>query len=174
MNRVERDQLALKLAAVFEAVVAEVKANPVFAEKLGAIITGGEGEQSHSGRNRMRKKSPIANPSAAPEQPATAPLQQKAQGKIQDEGHAPFDPLKVHLEAAIINGRESEARAFLTALTAEQLETVVRAQRVPQAKALQKLIQETSGVGSNPESHVIDAILNNVAASVRGRQLAAS
>ncbi|MBI4724856.1 MAG: hypothetical protein HY765_07720 [Rhodomicrobium sp.] len=75
--------------------------------------------------------------------------------------------LRGHIEAALLNGREQEARAFLGKLNSAQLEAVVKAQRLPGAKGLQKTIQE-----ADAES-VVDAILGSAAERVRNRLSAA-
>jgi hypothetical protein len=80
-----------------------------------------------------------------------------------------FDPLECHIEAALLNGREQEARAFLGKLDRVQLEEVVRAQRLPGAKMLQKAILEAPDPAS-----VVDAIVISATEKVRSRYSAAS
>lgn len=79
-----------------------------------------------------------------------------------------FDPLECHIEAAILNGREQEARAFLGKLDRAQLEEVVKVQRLPGAKTLQKTIQEADAASA------VDAIVGSAAERVRNRYSAAN
>ncbi len=96
-----------------------------------------------------------------------------AAAKEKSEGdHAPctaaFDPLECHIEAALLSGREEEARAFLRKLDRTQLEEVVKVQRLPGAKGLQRTINE----GDGPLA--VDAIVGSAAEKVRNRFSAAS
>jgi hypothetical protein len=79
-----------------------------------------------------------------------------------------FDPLECQIEAALMNGREQEARAFLDKLDRVQLGEVVVAQRLLGAKSLQKAIQKLD------RELAVDAILGSAAQKVRSRYSAAS
>ncbi len=134
-------RLLAKLRALFDAIVEEAGANPSFAAKVEAALAD--------------RKEP---------QPNHAP---KGPNETHKMLHNVFDPLECHIEAALLNGREQEARAFLGKLNSAQLEAVVKAQRLPGAKGLQKTIQE-----ADAES-VVDAILGSAAERVRNRLSAA-
>jgi hypothetical protein len=145
----------VKLRAFFDVIAEEAKTNPAFARRVDASLSAA-----------TEPRSPIAP--AARKMSAPTP-------KMKDKGEAhkmlhnvTFDPLECHIEAALLNGREEEARAFLGKLDRVQLEEVVRAQRLPGAKSLQKAIQELD------RSIAVDAIVGSAAEKVRSRHSAAS
>jgi len=138
------------LHALLDAVVEEMQGNPGFALKVEASLSklGGGVRQAE----------------AAPAQAAEA----KEAGKpprLLD--HVTFDPLECHIEASLISGREQEARAFLGKLDRVQLDEVVKVQRLPGAKTLQKTIFEADAAAA------VDAIVGSAAERVRSRLSAA-
>jgi hypothetical protein len=135
-----------RLQALFNAISEEALANPRFAAKIEASFADVFGK-STSGK-------PVPKPLRKPTQKVAEPVT--------------FDPLECHIEAAILHGREQEARAFLGKLDRAQLEEVVRAQRLPGAKGLHKTIHE-----SDPAA-AVDAIVGSAAERVRSRYSAAS
>ena len=74
-----------------------------------------------------------------------------------------FDPLECHIEAALLGGREQEARNFLNKLDRWQLEEVVKAQRLPGTRNLQKAIYE----GDTPSA--VEAIVGSAFERIRSR-----
>jgi len=74
-----------------------------------------------------------------------------------------FDPLECQIEAALISGREQEARDFLGKLNRTQLDEVVKVQRLPGAKGLHKTISEEDATTA------VDAIVGSAAERVRSR-----
>jgi len=159
MTESRAEELEAKLKGLVEAIVQEASGNPVFAKKVEAALSlRPEHADDKSLAARLRQE--IF--SAARTQQASHPMLQNA---AQSQS---FDPLELHLEAAIIGGMEQEARAFLGKLDRAQLEQVVKAQRLPGARALQKAIAE-----AQDPSTAVDAIVGSAAEKVRGRFLAA-
>jgi hypothetical protein len=74
-----------------------------------------------------------------------------------------FDPLECHVEAALLSGREQEVRTFLGKLDRWQLEEVVKAQRLPGTRNLQKAIFE----GDTPSA--VEAIVGSAFERIRSR-----
>jgi hypothetical protein len=74
-----------------------------------------------------------------------------------------FDPLECHVEAALLSGREQEARSFLCKLDRWQLEEVVKAQRLPGSRNLQKAIYE------GDTTSAVEAIVSGAFERIRGR-----
>ena len=139
-----------RLRALFEVIAEEAHSNPAFARKLEAALGGAPEMSSMGGASKLTR-------------PAT---------KEAGAGHAmlhniTFDPLECHIEAALLNGREHEARAFLGKLDRAQLEAVIRAQRLPGAKNLQKTIHEDDPAAA------VDAIVGSAAERLRSRHSAA-
>jgi hypothetical protein len=151
-------RLALKLRALFNVIIEEAGANPRFARKIDAAL-------SQAVQEAIRPEADV--------------LLQARQGTVLSEKktqHDPhpmlhnvtFDPLECHIEAAILNGREQEARAFLGRLDRTQLEEVVKVQRLPGAKNLQKTILEAVDAAS-----AVDAIVGSASEKLRYRYSAA-
>ncbi len=132
------------LHALFQAVAEEARANPSFAGKVEASLANAGAAQ----RNQRQAAVPA---------PADAA---KAHNLL---NQVTFDPLECHIEAALIGGREQEARAFLGKLDHGQLEQVVKAQRLPGAKGLQKAIVE-GGTAT-----AVDAIVGSASERIRSR-----
>jgi hypothetical protein len=153
----EHSAMALvRLRALFDVIAEEARANPAFARKLEASI------DSLSDRNGY--EFPAAR-SAHRAAPASRP-------KEVCDAHPmlhniTFDPLECQIEAALLNGREQEARNFLGKLDRVQLGEVVRAQRLPGAKSLQKRIEEVDAASA------VEAIVGSAAERVRSRYFAA-
>ncbi len=150
MSEDREAKILTRLRALFDTIAEETRANPSFAGKVEASFV---------------------NAGAATRQPLQ---RQSASAAAKDDGKAhtllnnvTFDPLECHIEAALINGREQEARAFLGKLDRGQLEEVVKAQRLPAAKSLQKAILDTDAASA------VDAIVGSAAERVRSRLSAA-
>ena len=138
-----------RLRALFEVIAEEAHSNPVFARKLEAAL-GGALETSIGGTSKL-----------------TTPAAKEAGAGHTMLHHITFDPLECHIEAALLNGREEEARAFLGKLDRAQLEAVIRAQRLPGAKNLRSKIDEDDSAAA------VDAIVGSAAEKVRCRHSAA-
>jgi hypothetical protein len=152
MSESREAKILAGLAALFEAVAEEAIANPSFAGKVEATLAK------------------AAAPSKRTRKPA-APAAPKDSGKMHTHtllDNVTFDPLECHIEAALITGREHEARAFLGKLDRGQLEEVVKAQRLPGAKSLHKAILEADAASA------VDAIVGSAAERVRNRLSAGS
>jgi hypothetical protein len=147
-----------KLRALFAAITEEAAANPAFAAKVEAALALDEPDTINQAPTSKQEKKAAA--------PSAKPKQADAHQMLHN---VTFDPLECHIEAALLNGREQEARAFLGKLDKVQLEEVVKAQRLPGAKMLQKVILETADTAA-----VVDAIVVSAAAKVRNRYSAAS
>jgi hypothetical protein len=132
------------LHALFQAVAEEARANPTFAGKVEATFTNAGAAQ----RSQRQAAAPA---------PADAV---KARNLL---NQVTFDPLECHIEAALMSGQEQEARAFLGKLDHGQLEQVVKAQRLPGAKGLQKAILE-GGTAT-----AVDAIVGSATQRIRSR-----
>jgi hypothetical protein len=143
MSEDRQARILASLHVLFEAIAEEARANAAFAGKVEASLANAAAPSSR-GRN-----------GGAP----------SASNKLLH--NVTFDPLECHIEAALITGREQEARAFLGKLDRAQLEEVVKAQRLPGAKGLQKTIFETDSASA------VDAIVGSAAERVRNRLSAA-
>jgi hypothetical protein len=147
-----------RLRALFQVIAEEAHANPGFARKVEASLT-----------NPVERKEHQAQLSRPARKPAAPAVKAKEKGEAHKMLHnVTFDPLECHIEAALLNGREQEARAFLGKLDQAQLEEVVKAQRLPGAKSLQKTIHEAD------RALAVDAIVGSAAERVRSRYSAAS
>jgi hypothetical protein len=141
-----------RLRALFEAIAEEAHANPLFAKKVEASLASAAERARRDGAAAPRKLStPVAPP------------------KDISEAHTmlhniTFDPLECQIEAALLSGREQEARAFLGKLDRVQLGAVVTAQRLPGARGLQKAIQDATD-----PAFAVDAIVGSAAERVRSR-----
>jgi hypothetical protein len=132
------------LRALFEAIAVEARDNPGFAGKVEATL-------AQAGTSPARS---LLGPAALAKERA------KPHSLLH---HVTFDPLECLIEAALINGREQEARAFLGKLDQAQLEEVVRAQRLPGAKSLRQKIAEAGTAAA------VEAIVGSAAERVRSR-----
>lgn len=101
----------------------------------------------------------------APPPPPAAPAQAaKDANKANKMLHnISFDPLECHIEGALLSGREQEAREFLRKLDRWQLEEVVKAQRLPGTRNLQKAIYE------GDTASAVDAIVGSAFERIRSR-----
>ena len=151
MNKTRQAKVRARLRALFDVVAAEARVNLAFAAKLEACL-----DQAGAVAAPERTSAPAAAMTQDSGKPATLLR------------HVTFDPLEIHIEAAILSGREHEARDFLGKLDRLQLDEVVRAQRLPGAKDLQKTIVEEDVAAA------VDAIVGSAAGRVRGRLSAAS
>ncbi|MFZ0571484.1 MAG: hypothetical protein WA384_07270 [Rhodomicrobium sp.] len=143
MSEERQARILASLRELFEAIAAEARGNPSFAGKVEASLANAAEKADH-GRTS----------------PAPA-----ASNKLLH--NITFDPLECHIEAALVTGREQEARAFLGKLDRGQLEQVVKAQRLPAAKNLHKTILEADTASA------VDAIVGSAAERVRNRLSAA-
>ncbi len=143
MSEDRQARILASLRKLFEAIAEEARGNPSFAGKVEASLAAAA-ETANRG----------------PRVPAPAPSNKLLH-------NVTFDPLECHIEAALLTGREHEARAFLGKLDRRQLEEVVKAQRLPAAKNLQKTILEADAASA------VDAIVGSAAERVRNRLSAA-
>jgi hypothetical protein len=150
MSENREAKLLARLRALFEAVAEEVRANPTFAAKAEASL-------AHAEAALAAQRWPIGTqPKPAEDSKSHTILQ-----------NVTFDPLEIHIEAALISGREREARDFLGKLNRAQLDEVVKAQRLPGAKGLHKTIFEADAASA------VDAIVGSATERVRSRFSAA-
>jgi hypothetical protein len=156
MNESGKEKLRVQLRAFFEAIMEEADANLGFARKLAHALAG-EGTEDAAADTAPQSGKKNKPAIAKPVSPAPPPASQS------------FDPLELHLEAALISGQEAEARAFLERLDRAQLEEVVKAQRLPGGKNLQRLIREATD-----SACAVNAIVDSAAERVRSRYSAAS
>ncbi len=112
-----------RLRALFEVIAAEAQANPGFARRVDASLEGAQ---------KATEIRVVSSRSVA------APVAKDACDAHPMLHNITFDPLECQIEAALLNGREQEARNFLGKLDRVQLEAVVKAQRLPGAKSLQR------------------------------------
>jgi hypothetical protein len=150
MNEDRSGRLLQALSTLLEVIAQEASTNPAFARKVEAAFKLAD----HALRPQRRQE-------AAPQSSAEFG---KGQTLLQN---VTFDPLECHLEAALLGGREQEARAFLGKLDRSQLEEVVKAQRLPGAKSLHKTILEGDAASA------VDAIVGSAEERVRSRISAA-
>ncbi len=153
MNDDRQAGILAALRDLFDAIAEEVRSNPSFAGKVQASLA-----------NAAEKLSPPRNTAvtvAAPPAPAGTP---KDSGKAHKLLHnISFDPLECHIEAALLGGREQEARSFLAKLDRWQLEEVVKAQRLPGTRNLQKAIFE------GDTASAVEAIVGSAFERIRSR-----
>ena len=145
-----------RLRALFDAIAAEAHANPPFARKVETSLA-----------NALEPRLYEVPAAAAARKPLAAGKPKEA-GETHPMLHnITFDPLECQLEAALLNGREQEARAFLGKLDRGQLEAVVKAQRLPGARGLQKKIE------GDDQASAVEAIVGSATERVRSRFSAA-
>lgn len=150
-------KLLKRLDALVRVIAAEARVNPQFAARVEAAL------------GSLMTALAAAKTGVLPSRPKAGAKPVPKAGEANELLHAvTFDPLECHLEAALMGGREEEARAFLGKLNRAQLEEVVVAQRLPGAKTLRKVIQE------GEEATAVDAIVGSAAERVRNRFSAAS
>ncbi len=145
-------RVATRLRALFDVIGEEARANPLFARKIEASLESAAACDFLAARS-ARGPVPVARPKEIAE---AHPMLH----------NITFDPLECQIEAALLNGREQEARNFLGKLDRVQLEAVVKAQRLPGAKSLQRKIQEDA-------VSAVEAIVGSAAERVRSRYSAA-
>ena len=151
MNEDRQARILAALRELFDAIAEEVRSNPSFAGKVQASLANAAGV--------MNPPRNLPVPVAAP--PAAAA---KDSGKANKLLHnITFDPLECHIEAALLGGREQEARVFLSKLDRWQLEEVVKAQRLPGTKNLQKAIFEGDSASA------VEAIVGSAFERIRSR-----
>jgi hypothetical protein len=121
----------------------------------------GQGSLSPGVMNVLRN---FPTPSAPPP-PPPAPVQAaKDANKANKMLHnISFDPLECHIEGALLSGHEQEARSFLAKLDRWQLEEVIKAQRLPGTRNLQKAIYE------GDTATAVDAIVGSAFERIRSR-----
>ncbi len=146
------DRVLARLRALFDVIAGEAHANPSFARKVEASLASAN--EAHGARGARKPSGAAARP------------------KEICEGHTmlhniTFDPLECQIEAALLSGREQEARAFLGKLDRAQLGEVVKAQRLPGARNLHRTIQESDS------AFAVEAIVGSAAERVRSRYSAA-
>lgn len=146
MSEIREAKLLTRLRALLEAVAEEARINPSFAAKAEASLALVEAalEAAHW-----------------PSRPLPMPADGGKSHTILK--NVTFDPLECQIEAALIGGREQEARDFLGKLNRTQLDEVVKTQRLPGAKGLHKTISEEDAAAA------IDAIVGSAAERVRSR-----
>jgi hypothetical protein len=145
-----------RLRALFDVIATEARANPAFARKLDASLQNRSDQTPH--------EFPAATSARRAPSPARPIEAVNAHPMLHN---ITFDPLECQIEAALMNGREQEARNFLGRLDRAQLEQVVKAQRLPGAKSLQRRIQEADAASA------VEAIVGSAAERVRSRYSAA-
>jgi hypothetical protein len=150
MNGKHESTLLTRLRALIGAVAEEARVNPAFAAKAEASLAQAEAAL------KVPPRAGGPEPKLAEDSKSHTILQ-----------NVTFDPLECQIEAALIGGREQEARDFLSKLNRTQLEEVVKVQRLPGAKSLHKTIFEEDG------SSAVDAIVGSAAERVRSRFSAA-
>jgi hypothetical protein len=175
MNDDRQARILAALRDLFEAIAVEVRSNPSVAGKVQAALTGAPAAppvpppqsamnalRGASSAAQARPVSPVlaAIPATMPLPPAAGPKDAKANSLLQN---VTFDPLECHIEAALLSGREQEARLFLSKLDRWQLEEVVKAQRLPGTRNLQKAIFE------GDTASAVDAIMSSAFERIRSR-----
>jgi hypothetical protein len=143
-------KLLTRLRALLDAVAQEARVNPAFAARAEASLALAEAAI------------------AAPQWPS-APRPKPADGGKSHTilQNVTFDPLECHIEAALISGREQEARDFLGKLDRAQLDEVVKVQRLPGSRGLLQTIADKDAATA------VDAIVGSAAERVRSRFSAA-
>jgi hypothetical protein len=188
MSDDRQTKILAALRDLFDAIAQEVRANPSFAGKIQASLanaaglakaTGAAGLAAQTlGAQTLPSPPPVTlNPgvmsvlrnlpaSPPPPPPALPAAYQAAKDAAKANTllqNISFDPLECHIEAALLGGREQEARSFLSKLDRWQLEEVVKAQRLPGTRNLQKAIYE----GDTPSA--VEAIVGSAFERIRSR-----
>jgi hypothetical protein len=149
-------RIATRLRALLDVVFEEARANPSFARKIEASLEGAAAKKGCEFPAARSARGPVLVP------------RPKEIGEAHPMLHnITFDPLECQIEAALLNGREQEARNFLGKLDRAQLEAVVKAQRLPGAKSLHQKIHEADAASA------VEAIVGSAAERVRSRYSAA-
>jgi hypothetical protein len=146
MSENREAKLLTRLRALFEAVAEEARVNPAFAARAEASLALTEAA--------------LAAPQRASRQQPRPADGGKSHTILQN---VTFDPLECQIEAALISGREQEARDFLGKLDRTQLDEVVKVQRLPGARGLRQTIAEADAATA------VDAIVGSAAERVRSR-----
>jgi hypothetical protein len=182
MNDDRQARIIAALRDLFDAIAIEVRSNPAFAGKVQAALLGTAAAPpavpaqpagpAQSAMNALRGASTAAAP-ARPVSPVLAaipaamplPPPGSKDPKLNNSllQNVTFDPLECHIEAALLSGREHEARLFLSKLDRWQLEEVVKAQRLPGTRNLQKAIFE------GDTASAVDAIMSSAFERIRSR-----
>ena len=188
MSDDRQTKILAALRDLFDAIAQEVRANPSFAGKIQASLANAAGLAKATGIPGPAAQTPGAQalpaqppvmlnpgvmsvlrnlPASPPPPPPSVPAAYQA---AKDAAKAntllnniSFDPLECHIEAALLGGREQEARSFLNKLDRWQLEEVVKAQRLPGTRNLQKAIYE----GDTPSA--VEAIVGSAFERIRSR-----
>ncbi|ADP69348.1 hypothetical protein Rvan_0058 [Rhodomicrobium vannielii ATCC 17100] len=189
MSEAQTKALLLKLRALFDTIAKEAATNPAFARQVEAslhsIIDRAAAEANAETIARRfapsRRASPPPPPpwaSPAPSYPPASPPRavpapsawnpppSLARGTPDSPSMldgVTFDPLECHIEAAVMGGREQEARAFLGRLDRSQLEEVVKAQRLPGQRSLTQAIRDAE------QTSAVNAIVDSAAERVKRR-----
>ncbi len=179
MNEDRQARILAALRDLFDAIAEEVRANSSFAGKVQASLAGAAGLANAAGTPVPATQAPAAptpgtlgpgvmnvlrHLPAPPPPPSPSAQAAKDAAKAHKLLHnISFDPLECHIEAALLGGREQEARNFLNKLDRWQLEEVVKAQRLPGTKNLQKAIYE----GDTPSA--VEAIVGSAFERIRSR-----
>ncbi|MFT4080268.1 hypothetical protein [Rhodomicrobium sp.] len=191
MTEVQTNALILKLRVLFDTIAKEAEANPTFARKVeaslhgildrAAVVSNAESIARRFAPSRSAPQSPPPpwappapsswSPPAPPSRatpprsawsPPAQPPRTTPDGPSMLDG-VTFDPLECHIEAAVMGGREQEARAFLGRLDRSQLEEVVKAQRLPGQRSLTQAIRDAE------QASAVDAIVDSAAERVKRR-----
>jgi hypothetical protein len=188
MSDDRQTKILAALRDLFDAIAQEVRANPSFAGKIQASLANAAGLAKATGIRGAAVQTPGAQalpaqppvmlnpgvmsvlrnlPASPPAPPPSVPAAYQA---AKDAAKAntllsniSFDPLECHIEAALLGGREQEARGFLNKLDRWQLEEVVKAQRLPGTRNLQKAIYE------GDTSSAVEAIVGSAFERIRSR-----
>ncbi len=153
MNEDRQARILAALRDLFDAIAEEVRSNPSFAGKVQASLA-----------NALGMPGPVRNlpaPVVTPPPPAAASKESTKSNMLLH--NVTFDPLECHIEAALLNGREQEARLFLNRLDRWQLEEVVKAQRLPGSRNLQQAIYE------GDTATAVEAIVGGAFERIRSR-----
>jgi len=166
-----------KLRALFDVIAAEADANPAFARKVEASLqsifdrsAAEANAESIARRFAPTRRATVAAPWTQPPPPWAAPSSPSRAAAPETPSMldgVTFDPLECHIEAAVLGGREQEARAFLGRLDRSQLEQVVKAQRLPGQRSLTQAIRDAE------QASAVDAIVDSAAERVSRRFSAA-
>ncbi len=178
MSDDRQTKILAALRDLFDAIAQEVRANPSFAGKIQASLASAAGVANAAGTQgpgaqtpgtlgpgvmNVLRNLPVSPPPPAPSVPAAYQAAKDAAKANTLLHNISFDPLECHIEAALLGGREQEARNFLNKLDRWQLEEVVKAQRLPGTRNLQKAIYE----GDTPSA--VDAIVGSAFERIRSR-----
>jgi hypothetical protein len=188
MSDDRQTKILAALRDLFDAIAQEVRANPSFAGRIQASLanaaglakaTGAPGPAAQTpgtqalpaqlpvtlnpGVMSVLRNLPVSPPPPPPSVPAAYQAAKDAAKANTLLQNISFDPLECHIEAALLGGREQEARNFLNKLDRWQLEEVVKAQRLPGTRNLQKAIYE----GDTPSA--VEAIVGSAFERIRSR-----